>query len=81
MVINHRERGDNTDMVSRKLLMSKLVAKDMTISDLADAIGIHAVTLRRKINNHRQFTIDEVNAIRKALNLTWQDVVDIFFND
>lgn len=77
--MKHKRKGVGLKVTSRKLFLSKCVAFEMTMPEVAEKIGMHFATLSAKVNNHRPFTVDEVNAIRKLWNLTMDEVGEIFF--
>lgn len=63
-------------------LKGKIVEKEMTIPELSAEIGIDKATLYRKLKeNGNTFSIKEVNAIVKALGLSKEEAVSIFFNE
>ena len=54
----------------------------MSIASLAAAVGVNPATLYRKIGTSGEaFTIKEVNAVVKILNLTADEASAIFFAD
>lgn len=62
-------------------LKGKIVEKGMTVSTLADAIGIDKGTLYRKMrNNGESMLLREANAIIEALCLSADEAVSIFFS-
>ena len=56
-------------MMRANLLRSEIVAKDMTVTSLAEAIGMKPKTMYNKINGTSQFTVDEVIRICAALKI------------
>ena len=64
-------------------LKGRMKENGITQEVLAAMIGISLSTLNRKITNEDgdSFTIKEANAIFKALNLSPDDAVAIFFAD
>lgn len=69
-------------MINIPKLRGKIVENEMSISDLAEKIGISKSTLYQKINNNgASFTIDEVVTISKILNLSKDEFNNIFFAD
>ena len=69
-------------MVNINKLKGKIVEQGMSIEDLAREIGVNKSTLYRKIQNKGEtITIKEANLIRKALNLSGEEVIAIFFSD
>lgn len=69
-------------MINIPKLRGKIVENEMSISDLAEKMGISKSTLYQKINNNGvSFTIDEVVTISKVLNLSKDEFNNIFFAD
>lgn len=66
-------------MTDTKFFKSLLVAKGITLNQLAELTGISLTSLSYKVNNHRQFTAREISVIQKALNLTNDERDNIFF--
>lgn len=53
-----------------------------TAEALADAMGIHVVSLYNKMRNrNQQFTLRELDFITKRYNLTPKDLYEIFFRE
>lgn len=68
-------------MVNVNKLKGKIVECGLNISKLADLIGIDKATLYRKIGDEGQkITIKEVDSISKELNLSKEEVNEIFFS-
>lgn len=67
-------------MVNRNLILSKAMALDLRMPDLAEKIGVNPSTLSQKMNGKREFTVGEANAIRNVLKLNQKELVDIFFS-
>lgn len=67
-------------MINRNLLLSKAVALDIKMPDLAEKIGVNPSTLSQKMNGKREFTVAEANAIRNVLHLNQKELINIFFN-
>lgn len=68
-------------MVNTNKLKGKIVECGMTVSDLAEIVGIDRATFYRKLNiNGENFTIKEADNISKALNLSLFEVNAIFFS-
>ena len=62
-------------------LKGKIVEQGMTVATLADKIGIDKSTLYRKLSNGGEsMSVKEANAIVKALRLSADDAVAIFFS-
>ena len=66
-------------MVNISKLKGIIVEKGYTQEALASEIGIDKSTFYRKIKNGGSFSIGEVNAIVRAINLTRDEAVSIFF--
>lgn len=66
-------------MTDTKFFKSLLVAKGITLNQLAELTGISLTSLSYKVNNHRQFTAREISVIQKALKLTNNERDNIFF--
>ncbi len=68
-------------MLNPLKLKGKIIEKGFTIASLADAMGIDKATLYRKISGDgRTMLIKDADAIATVLNLTRDEVNDIFFN-
>lgn len=62
-------------------LKGKIVENGLTVTVLAEKIGLDRATLYRKIsNNGDTMLIKDANAICVALNLSVDDAVAIFFS-
>lgn len=61
-------------------LRAELKRKNMTIEKLAVKIAISRSAMLRKINGQTEFTLGEINRIRKVLNLDYQQFDRVFFN-
>lgn len=67
-------------MVNTKKLKARMVEHDLSASEISKLIGMDRSTFYRKMqNNGENFTILEANAIANVLNLTKDDVNEIFF--
>ncbi|KAA0963170.1 helix-turn-helix transcriptional regulator [Streptococcus cristatus] len=66
-------------MVNISKLKGIIVEKGYTQEALASEIGIDKSTFYRKIKNGGSFSIGEANAIVRAINLTRDEAVSIFF--
>ena len=54
-------------MTDRTEFKVALIRANMTMEDLANAIGMSAASLSYKVNNHREFTSSEIKAICEVL--------------
>lgn len=81
VVADMRMKGGWKDLVNVNKLKGKIVECGLNISILADEIGIDKATLYRKISeNGDPITIREADKISEALNLSKEEVNDIFFS-
>jgi DNA-binding phage protein len=68
-------------MVNVKKLKSTINNKDSSIDKLALDLGIDRATLYRRLKDGNSFNIGEVAKIKKSLNLSREEAVEIFFGD
>lgn len=62
-------------------LKGKIVENGMTVSSLAEKIGVDRATLYRKLsNNGETMLVKDANAIVSVLHLTAEDALAIFFS-
>lgn len=66
-------------MFKRNEFRAEVVRRDMTIDDVAKAIGINPASLHRKMNGTSDFYRGEIETIVHLLNLSGDDVLRIFF--
>lgn len=66
-------------MANINLLKGRIVAAGYTLTEFAQKIGIPYTTFSRRLSS-RVFGSDEIEKIAKVLNLTGDDVMNIFFN-
>jgi DNA-binding phage protein len=63
-------------------LKGKMVENEITVTILAEKLGIDKSTLYRKLSNQgEKLSIKEVNEIVKILGLTKEESLAIFFKD
>jgi len=63
-------------------LKGKIREKDLTQKDLAEKMGLSLSRFNAKLNGNKAvFTLGEVRAIRKILDLTLEQVDEIFFDE
>lgn len=60
-------------------LKGKITEKGYSVKTLASEVGLCETSLRRKINQKSEITIEESLKIKNKLNLSNQDYIDIFF--
>lgn len=72
------KRGD--EVVNVNKLRGKIIECGLNVAELASRIGIDRATLYRKINSDgKSLTIKDANLIAKELNLSRDEVNEIFF--
>lgn len=68
-------------MINALKLRGRIVEKGMTISGLAEEIGMNRSTFYRKLDeNNGHFTVHEADLIIKSLHLSSDDATAIFFS-
>ena len=67
-------------MIQKNILKSKLSLKEKTQKDLAKALGLSKVSLSKKVNGLLRFSLPEVKKVKDYLDLTNDEVVEIFIN-
>lgn len=61
-------------------LKGKMAENNYTMKKLSEEMGITENTLRKKMNDdNSEFTISESDLLRKKLNLTTEEFLNIFF--
>lgn len=66
-------------MFQKNEFKAEVVRRNLTLENVANAIGIDAATLHRKMNGASDFYRSEIEKIIKYLNLSNEDVLRIFF--
>ena len=66
-------------MANINLLKGKIVAAGYTMKSFAEKVGIPAATFSRRLHK-KIFMSDEIEKIVEALDLSPQEIKDIFFN-
>lgn len=67
-------------MVNTDLLRGALRAKNITNEQAASAIGVNPATFYRRINQQgKKFTVAEVGKLAELLELSADEVQEIFF--
>lgn len=62
------------------VLKGKMREKGIIYKDLSEKLKLCLTTVNRKINNITPFTIVETNQIKDILNLTDNEIIEIFYN-
>ena len=68
-------------MIQKNILKSKLSLKEKTQKDLAKALGLSKVSVSKKVNELLRFSLPEVKKVKDYLDLTNDEVVEIFINE
>ena len=68
-------------MIQKNILKSKLSLKEKTQKDLAKALGLSKVSVSKKVNGLLIFSLPEVKKVKDYLDLTNDEVVEIFINE
>lgn len=66
-------------MFNEKQFKKKLIDSDLTLKEIAQAIGISETTLYRKIRGITDFSRNEMSIIKSTLNLDTDEFEQIFF--
>lgn len=74
---SERKRGET--MFDYSKLRGRIIEQGMTNADVAAACEISKGTFSQKINNHSEFTQDEIVAICDILRIPRTSVHDYFF--
>lgn len=81
MVVADMRLKGGTKLVNVNKLKGKIVECGLSVSALAERIGIDKATLYRKISeNGDPLTIRDADKISEVLNLSKEEVNDIFFS-
>ncbi len=67
-------------MTDKNKLKSKIAGKGFTIKFLAQMLDASEATLSQKINNKVKFSTEDIKDISKILELTADEIRDIFLN-
>lgn len=68
-------------MIQKNILKSKLSLKEKTQKDLAKVLGLSKVSVSKKVNGLLRFSLPEVKKVKDYLDLTNDEVVEIFINE
>ena len=71
------ERGDS--LMKENLLRAKIVEKGMTIEQFCDKANFVRSTFDRKLTGQTEFNRDEIETIAMVLELTDDEIRNIFF--
>ena len=66
-------------MLNSNLLRGTIISRGSSIADLAEALNVDKSTLYRKVGGYGCFTVEEIDAMTAALNLSADEIIAIFF--
>lgn len=66
-------------MVNVNLLKSRMALRGITQVDLSNAMQITDASFRNKLSGRSDFRVKEITRCRDCLNLSDDDIIDIFF--
>lgn len=67
-------------MTNANKLKSKIAEAGLTMSELAKRVNISSATFSQKTSGKIKFSQDDIRKIDKELNLTADDIREIFLN-
>lgn len=67
------------EILNVKKFRAILILKGKTVKDIANLLNINITTLYRKLNGESDFYRNEIDAISKDLNLSLEEIEEIFF--
>ena len=67
-------------MLNKKLLKAKMILQEKSQSEMAEVLGIAVVSVSKKINGVIKFNLEEVKKIKEYLNLTDEEINQIFLS-
>ncbi len=67
-------------MINQNLLNSKVALSGLTFKELAKKIGMPYQSFNNRKTGKIEFNSSEIKALKDILNLTNDDVAEIFFN-
>lgn len=66
-------------MFNKNKFRAKVYERGQTLEKVADFIGKNPATITRKLNGESEFTRNEIQQLISFLNLSDEEVKDIFF--
>ena len=66
-------------MFDRKKFHGRIIAEGYTLVTVSEKLGISPVTMTRKMSRGGDFTRSELQQLRSLLNLSDEDMNEIFF--
>ena len=67
--------------MNKNKLDGYLLFRNLSREALAEGLGIEYVSLSRKLNGHNEFKLDEVKKVKQLLNLSNEQLFEVFFDE
>jgi len=67
-------------MIQKNILKAKMLLKEKTQVEMAEVLGISLVSVSKKMNGVIKFSLEEVKKIKEYLNLTDEEINQIFLS-
>ena len=67
-------------MINKQLLKSKMILNEITQPQIAKKLGLSITSINQKINGNIIFKPKEIKEIRKLLDLSNDETVEIFLS-
>ena len=67
-------------MIQKNILKSKMILQEKTQSEMAKVLGLSLVSVSKNINWLIKFNLEEVKKIKEYLNLTDEEINQIFLS-
>ena len=67
--------------MKKNLFLAKMYEKNTNKNEISKILGINKRSLDRRLMKVTNFTTKDINSLKKHLNLTNDEVVEIFINE
>lgn len=68
-------------MFDRALFKYMIDRKQLTLSDVANQLGVNDATLYRKMKGESDFSRSEIQMLKSILGMTTEESISVFFAD
>ena len=68
-------------ILKKNLFLAKMYEKNTNKNEISKILGINKRSLDRRLMKVTNFTTKDINSLKKHLNLTNDEVVEIFINE
>ena len=68
-------------ILKKNLFLAKMYEKNTNKNEISKILGINKRSLDRRLMKGTNLTIKDINSLKKHLNLTNDEVVEIFINE